>query len=376
MLPRPLHRHTPLLHLAREPSRGCSEVVGSAAGRASNGRNRDGDVVDDDNEEALKESGSESPLLLEWSDEEEGAAVPREVILGRTAADALDTMKAATGSAVAEDAASGQEYATLKHVEAGGEAGASTKPWPAAAQAALRGLVGWAVESVEDLYAHLLLCGQTRCSDKLYDISRVMHNTSIAYRALPSLTSLREKILPRIKAAWFLPTSDVSLQTRSGESTRLAVFLRSTHVARDLAFRETFALCTALDARTAGAEDLEPELVDAPLFWDRVNTLLSGLVLKCFSLHGVTFRQRDAVDVRFSVLPVFRGLLSVRAALPLPQRVLQPTTASTLGTSGWLFSATGQRLAFSMRTTVTPSSMTCSTGAPQGRRYGGSSAST
>lgn len=136
MLPRPLHRHTPLLHLAREPSRGCSEVVGSAAGKASNGRNRDGDVVVDDNEEALEESGSESPFLLEWSDEEEGAAVPRKVNIGRTAADALDTMEAATGGAVTEDAASGQEYATLKHVEAGGEAGASTKPWPAAAQAA------------------------------------------------------------------------------------------------------------------------------------------------------------------------------------------------------------------------------------------------
>lgn len=236
--------------------------------------------------------------------------------------------------------------------------------------------MGWAVESVEDLCAHLLLCGQTRCSDKLYDISRVMHNTCTAYRALPSLISLREKTLPRLKAAWSLPTSDMSLQTRSGESTRLAVVLRSTHVARDLAFREALALCTALDARTAGAEDLEPELVDAPLFWYRVNTLLSGLVLKCFSLQGVKFRQRDAVDVRLSVLPVFRGLLSVRAALPLPQRVLQPTTASTLWTSRWLFSATGHRLASSMRTTGTFSSMTCSTGAPQGQRYGGSSAST
>lgn len=85
--------------------------------------------------------------------------------------------------------------------------------------------------------------------------------------------------------------------------------LPSTHVARDLAFRETIALCTALDARTAGAEDLEPELVDAPLFWDRVNTLLSGLVLKCFSLHGVTFRKGDAVDVHFFSAPYLQGLV-------------------------------------------------------------------
>lgn len=99
-------------------------------------------MVENDHEEALEESGSDLPFLLEWSDEEEKAAVPREVNFGRTAADALETMEAATVSALTVDAAGVHENAELTHVEAGGEAGASTKPWPAAAQAALRGLVG------------------------------------------------------------------------------------------------------------------------------------------------------------------------------------------------------------------------------------------
>lgn len=110
------------------------------------------------------------------------------------------------------------------------------EPWPAAARAARRGLVGWAVGTVE-LYAHLLLCGQTRCSDTLYNISRVRHNACTAYKALPSLSTLRTKKLPRLKTAWFHPTADTLVQTRVGKSTTMAVVFPSTHVARDLTFR-------------------------------------------------------------------------------------------------------------------------------------------
>ncbi|KAK1861113.1 hypothetical protein I4F81_003697 [Pyropia yezoensis] len=149
---------------------------------------------------------------------------------------------------------------------------------------------------IGELYSYFLVYGQATVGDMGYDITRTMHNACTRFENLPSLTTLRYKTLPRLKSAWYLPTTGINVPKRNGGFLELPCVLPSTHVARDMAFKDTFVHFSFLDDRPITAEGLEPEFCDTPFWADRIAAMAGSPTLTQFSLQRQLFLAGDRVD--------------------------------------------------------------------------------
>jgi len=162
------------------------------------------------------------------------------------------------------------------------------------------------VSGTEELFAFLLLRGQTTVAEGAYKIVRLFFNTKLARAAcsawhatpLPSLSTIRTKIAPRVRAAWALPIRRV--QVRSSPATDpvpVDIILPSDHVKRDFMFRDTFDLFFMAGMRSAEERRWHPEFCDSRFCRDRADVLNAGPLVRAFTVDGLRLRNGDVVDI-------------------------------------------------------------------------------
>lgn len=105
--------------------------------------------------------------------------------------------------------------------------------------------------SVEQLFAFLILRGQTTVTQAAYRTLQLFYNAKMTALCgasrrdvrLPSLEAMRTHIAPRVRQAWALVVQPVHVAA-DGHTAQLSVgvILPSEHVKRDFAFRDTFRL--------------------------------------------------------------------------------------------------------------------------------------
>lgn len=152
------------------------------------------------------------------------------------------------------------------------------------------------VHSVEQLFAFLLLRGQTTVSQTAYDILRRFYAATLSMRTgsasraarLPSLETVRQTIGPRIRQAWGFAIRTVQLRT-SASSVSVAVVLLhpSDHVRRDFAFRDPFNLFFLAGRRGKEERRWHPEFCDSPFRTVRAELLKTGATMIAFEEEGV-----------------------------------------------------------------------------------------
>lgn len=165
------------------------------------------------------------------------------------------------------------------------------------------------LESVEQLFAFLLLRGQTTVTQAAYRMMQRFYNGKMAsglgcvrrLARLPSLEAMRTTIAPRIQRAWALPMHEVKLSV-VGQSHPLpvGVIFPSDHVRRDFAHRDTLDLFFLAGRRTPDERKWHPEFCDSRMKGNRAEVLRSGAVLQAFVVDGLALRAGDVVDVALS----------------------------------------------------------------------------
>jgi len=118
---------------------------------------------------------------------------------------------------------------------------------------------------------------------------------------------MRGKYASMVRAGWSLPFSSFSAPTLRASTVELLAVLRSTHVARDFGFEETYDLFTEYGKRTAADLELEPEFLDTPFVRRRWLALCSDNTMGHFSCLGVVYSPGDTVNVSLRAGDALRG---------------------------------------------------------------------
>jgi len=132
---------------------------------------------------------------------------------------------------------------------------------------------------VEQLFAFLLLRGQTTVTEAASNIVRKFVNariptvaeatgavggTSASRLRLPPLCTLRARITTAVRQAWAVPIRPVAVNQRlDGASTTIHIILPSDHVRRDFEYRRTYDLFFLAGARIAAERRWHPEFCDS-----------------------------------------------------------------------------------------------------------------
>lgn len=156
-----------------------------------------------------------------------------------------------------------------------------------------------AFDSFAEFFAFFFLRGQKGVTQSQFELFRLYEMDVHPFSPPPpSLSYLRNTIMPRVRQRWGLPLRSVTAEDDAGVPVAdLWVITPRDHVTRDFLFRETFDLFHELDKRSEEERDLHPEYVDSRFFQDRPSVLRSCPAASGFSLTGRDLFVGDRVDV-------------------------------------------------------------------------------
>lgn len=156
--------------------------------------------------------------------------------------------------------------------------------------------------SREDFFAFILISSTVGLTERQYNISRSFYNNERSRQdALPGYTKTARRIIPAaIKAG------GLSLEQLSVDGAKCLYVLPSTHVARDLAFKETHDLFFAAENRPSSVREQEPEFYDTKFFQNKAAVLQPVLEHASFCLNGTRFWCGSWIDIS---LDGFNGVM-------------------------------------------------------------------
>ena len=165
------------------------------------------------------------------------------------------------------------------------------------------------VTSLEDYCAYLFLSGQCNVTEASYDIFRKFYNNDRPQqKQLRDKTTIRRVVAPAIRAQWGLKMEEASVAAtrEAGGPIQVSYILPSTHVKRDVAFRDTYNLFFAASGPDADPE-LEPEYCDSPMHLDR-RQVTCPLLVSRFNIDGTIYAVGDQVTIELDANQRIHGL--------------------------------------------------------------------
>lgn len=148
----------------------------------------------------------------------------------------------------------------------------------------------------EDFFAFILISSTVGLTERQYNINRSFYNTDRSRQdALPGYTTTTRRIIPAaIKAG------GLSMECLSVEGAKCWYVLPRTHVARDLAFKDTHDLFFAAEDRPSSLREQEPEFYDTMFFQNKAALLQPVLENASFHLNGTKFRRGSRLFICLS----------------------------------------------------------------------------
>lgn len=145
----------------------------------------------------------------------------------------------------------------------------------------------------EDFFSFILISSTVGLTERQYNISRAFCNTDRSRKdTLPGYTTTTRRVIPAAIKAAGLP-----METLNIEGAKCWYVLPSTHVARDLAFEDTYDLFFAAEDRSESMREQEPEFYDTMFFQNKAAILQSVLQHASFTLNGTRFRSGSWLSI-------------------------------------------------------------------------------
>lgn len=138
----------------------------------------------------------------------------------------------------------------------------------------------------EDFFAFILISSAVALTERQFNISRAFSNAGRERGVLPSYCTTTRRIVPAaIKAG------GLSLESLDVDGFKCSYVLPSTHVARDLAFKDTYDLFFKADDRPQSMRELQPEFYDTTFFQNKAAVLQPVLPHASVSINGTRLKR-------------------------------------------------------------------------------------